>query len=804
MSGGGIHPGIAGDVSSSFAPASERTLSGVEYLLGALELGVVVLALVFTAVRLRRALLPGWTGAPAVVADAIGALTLALVLGELLGTFDLFTPAAYLVGSVALAGAGLWLSRRAEALRGQEGGEGERSVPPVPPAPEPMPAYAKWIVAVVVAAVFAGWAIPTLTAMAGGMGRADSLWYHMPAAVRFVQTGSMTQFDFFDPIFFAHFYPANSEVWHAIPILAFDRDFISPFVNLGFLALGLTAAWAIGRPYGLGAQSLLGAAVVLGAETMTDFQAGEALNDIVGVSLLLCAVALLVNAHAASGPAAGGARVSPAWAAVGFAGAAAGLAVGTKLSFVAPVALLAAAAVVAAPRGAHGRARAAWVFGLPLVLAGGYWYARNLANTGNPLPFTRWGPLDLPSPERAFELRPGFSVAHYWNDVDVWFGTSQYAGFTHYLAEELGPLWPVALIAVLAGGTYAIWRGREPLFRALGAVVVLTALAYVFTPLTAGGEEGDPIAFEWNIRYLVPAIAIGLALLPCLPALRATPARRVASLWVLGGLALLTTLTIVQWPEGGHTKGGIAAGLLVFGAMAAGIVARRAWPGMGAGLRLGALAGVALAVLAAGFAIQRHYLERRYENLSPQLNIAEAARWARDLQDARIAISGVRGVFNQYAFYGTDLSNHVQWLGLEGPDDAFLRIPDCETWRAAINDGGYTHVVTMYDPFDPATGELTDTKEALWTRTDRHAIEVLRDGPVSIFEIVAPLDPDACGTLPDLAPAELNGDSVNLEPSANQPPPGAEREAGGPDRAGGQGGQGDRGDAEGSTEASAS
>ena len=159
----------------------------------------------------------------------------------------------------------------------------------------------------------------------------------------------------------------------------------------------------------------------------------------------------------------------------------------------------------------------------------------------------------------------------------------------------------------------------------------------------------------------------------------------------------------------------IVAGLL----MAAGIVARRAWPGMGAGLRLGALAGVALAVLAAGFAIQRHYLERRYENLSPQLKLADAVRWARDLRGATVAVGGIRGVFNQYPFYGTDLSNHVQWLGTEGEDGAFERIPTCAGWRQALADGGYTHVVTTYDPFNP--GELTDTKEALWTREDATA-----------------------------------------------------------------------------------
>ena len=43
----------------------------------------------------------------------------------------------------------------------------------------------------------------------------------------------------------------------------------------------------------------------------------------------------------------------------------------------------------------------------------------------------------------------------------------------------------------------------------------------------------------------------------------------------------------------------------------------------------------------------------------------------------------------------------------------------------------------------------------------------LRDGPVSVFELDAPPDPAACGDLPDLSPAELNGDFVNDDPTAN-------------------------------------
>ena len=179
----------------------------------------------------------------------------------------------------------------------------------------------------------------------------------------------------------------------------------------------------------------------------------------------------------------------------------------------------------------------------------------------------------------------------------------------------------------------------------------------------------------------------------------------------------------MQWQQG-HVKGAVAAGV----ARARRRSPRSRWLrrrdrlGAARAARLGRAGSrrcVALGALGAGWWEQRHYLERRYENLSPQLQLADAVRWARDLRDATVAVAGIRGVFNQYPFYGTDLSNQVQWLGVEGPDGAYLRIPTCAEWRAELADGGYTHVVTTYDPFNP--GKLTDTKEALWTREDAGA-----------------------------------------------------------------------------------
>ncbi len=274
--------------------------------------------------------------------------------------------------------------------------------------------------------------VPTLGSLAGGMDRADTLWYHMPLAARFVQTGELGAIFYFDPIFFASFYPANSEVLHAVPILAFDRDIVSPLLNLGFLALGLLASCCVGRPYGVGPQALIGGAIALGAQSLVEFQAGEALNDITGVAFVLgCGrdprQRLRRRRRGACGRETPASRAEPARtrdrdsrAALAIAGIAAGIAAGIKLSFLAPVLALTVGVVVIAGRG--GRLRTALWFASRRFAAGGYWYVRNLIADRQPDPVHRLARPDRPAGPRARlrASRPGFSVAHYWNDPDVW------------------------------------------------------------------------------------------------------------------------------------------------------------------------------------------------------------------------------------------------------------------------------------------------------------------------------------------------------------------------------------------------
>ena len=147
-------------------------------------------------------------------------------------------------------------------------------------------------------------------------------------------------------------------------------------------------------------------------------------------------------------------RSSPA--ALVVAGIAAGLAAGTKLSFLAPVAALTVGVVAIAPRTTRLRAAALWA--LPMLAAGGYWYARNLIAVGNPIPYIgSIGPISLPAPVRDFQLRPDFAVVHYWNDTGVW---------RHWFVP--GP--PRVVRDALAGdpggharrsAVFAIWRGAR-------------------------------------------------------------------------------------------------------------------------------------------------------------------------------------------------------------------------------------------------------------------------------------------------------------------------------------------------------
>jgi hypothetical protein len=550
----------------------------------------------------------------------------------------------------------------------------------------------------------------------------DSTWYHGPFAAGFLQSGNTWDLHYIAPQFLAWFYPANAEIFHAAGMLAFHRDLLSPLLNLGWFAGCLFSLWCIGRPFGVAPWSLVLGAIALSVPALAD-QAGEARNDMVGVFFLLAAVAIALNAIAEHGRVPEGegegagdrhsigrrhSGLSPG--ALMVTGLAAGLAAGTKLNFLLPAAVLVVGLAVIAPRATRWRALA--TAGLGALAGGGYWYLRNLAHSGNPLPwFDHLGPISLPAPEQPLGGREGHSVLSYLTDGSVW---SHW--FLPGLHGGLTVLWPLLLGLALLGLLLSLRAGSLP--RVIGLVGLAAAFSWLIAPTSASGPAGTPRGFESGLRYLAPALVLGLAMLPVAPSLRA----RLRQLGFGRAAREGNEAEGMSEPEGAATFPGSPP--------------FRPVPRN----RIGIVAVVLslVAAIAIGYPVERHYLRNRYANPEFTSKGLDAAfEWARSISGARIATTGTR----QYPLFGTDLSNHVQFVGVHRPHGGFVAPSTCTAWRRALNAGHYDYLVATLDRLEP--GKPAYPPQAAWTAGPGAQVVLQQPGTV-VFKLTAPLDPSAC------------------------------------------------------------
>jgi hypothetical protein len=712
-------------------------VSASSYLLAALQLALVGASLGFAAYRLRARLLPGWQGAPGRLVESIVAVTLLVWLAEALGIFGLLYAGV-------LVGVSLLVAAAAIALKPA-------------PAPQPqgpaLPGTPEMLIAVgVIALVFAHWGITAKHALDAGIFNFDSLWYHMPFAADIAKSHSVTGMHYVDTVFTNWFYPQNSELLHGTGILLSGRDTLSLFLNFGWLAVAFLAAWCIGRPYGRGHLSVVAAAILLECHTLVVREPGAAKNDLMAAALLLAAIAVLVtawNRRSSSSDDSGGlssriAGLKPTATRIGswelaVAGLAVGLAVGTKQTALAMAAALTVAVVVLAPAGRRWVA-AGWWAGAA-VLAGGYWYLRDLVAVGNPIPQVEGlGPISLPHPERLQTGRPDFSVAHYATDTGVW-----REFFVPGLHTAFGSLWPLVIAAAVLGAVLVLRRGNDRALRWAGGIALFGMLAYVFTPLSAAGAEGAPAGFGINIRYAVPALLAGIVLLPCSRLFESRRRQR----GLLGVLLVLLVVSdradaVLRDPDRLFAWALALAAVLVPAAL---LWARAR--GAGRVVVVGGFAALALAVAAIGYPLQRHYLDERFRNevageSIPEMGLSSAYRWARGTEDARIGLAGSTADFAGYGFYGPDLSNEVVYLGAKGPHHAFNAIPTCRRFRAAVNAADLDYLVTspflnFLHPEDPIP-----SPEARWLRGESAVRPVLRSGEVTLWKVDGRLDPAGC------------------------------------------------------------
>jgi hypothetical protein len=744
-------------------------VSAGSYILSALALAALLLSLGFSAVRIRQRLLPEWEGAPARLVESIVGVALLIWLSELLGTLHLLHTWSLIASSLLLAGAIAW-RWPASAIRpvgggglgkpeahaegdglgtpsaGGTGGGGSRTTPPAgPPSPRDRTRGQGLLMSLVtigvIAVVFADWGLTTKDALDRGIFNFDSLWYHMPFAAEMASSHSVTGLHYTETVFTNWFYPQNSELLHAVGVLLTERDTLSLFINFGWLAIAFLAAWCIGRPYGRGHLSVIATAIVLSSHTLVVREPGAAKNDLMAAALLLAAIAILINAWAAQrardgARAKGGGRMPLGWP-LAAAGLAVGLAVGTKSTTLAIAGALTFVAIALVPAGKRWAA-AGWWF-LPAFAGGGFWYLRNLLVAGNPLPqIESLGPISLPHPEGLQTGRPDFNIVHYATDTGVWrdyFGP----GMEH----AFGVLWPLVIGGAVAGALLALLRGRDRVVRWSGGVALFGMLAYLFTPLTAAGAEGAPVGFAINIRYVVPALLAGAALLPLARGLDSQRRQ-----WALV-VALLAILAVTDRADAvlrdpARFFGLLVAALAVLIPVALLLAYRR---GASRSAIAAGFTALAIAIVAIGYPVQRDYLRDRFQPGSdiPGMDLDSAYHWARGIEDSRIGLAGTTAGFLQYGFYGTALSNRVVYLGAKGPHGAFNAIPSCREFRTAVNAADLDYLVTspflnFIHPDEPVA-----SPEAGWLRGAAAAMPIRRSGPVAVWEVRGELDASACG-----------------------------------------------------------
>ena len=690
---------------------------------------------------LRRWIVPEFSGALARLADATIAVALLVVSLELLGTLSILRTGWIVIVCIAV---GL-LAALLGWLRAPREGR-EVSAPPVQ-------TIALVIALAVASFTVAEWTFPSQLSLDQGMFGGDTTWYHMPFAARFAQEHSTVHLHFTDPLrLVAWFYPQSSELIHGSAIVLFKSDWLSPLINLVWLAIALLAAWCVGRPYKVGPATLVAAALVLDSGVMIETQPGEGRNDIMGLAFLVAFAAFLINAHQRRAPVEGAVQDAPERDAplldkgpLVVAGIAAGLAASVKLTFLIPVVAIGVGVVVFSGKGR--RLTTAWVMGLSTFVVGGYWYVRAAVKTGgNPLPQIGFGPLHLPRPDQMpLDPRPRFAVSHYLTQPTIY-----RKWFFPQLDNALGPLWPLILIVAVAAAVYIAVRSRNTILRVVAVAALVTAAVYVFTPLTAAGQEGSPTGFFTNTRYLIPGLVLALTLLPIARPLRAPDRRAWQTLLFLTAVYAITVLTTPRWYPS-YIVGTVFLALALVWAPA-GLGLLRGRRSVSRATVAGAAGAILLLAVVLGRAQEVQYVDHHYTETDHFLQDGgpkQAYAFARKQHDKRIGIAGSGEIFfGQYGFYGASLDNYVQYIGVPGLDGTYRLATSCRQFRRRINAGDYDYLIVSQYTQDSPDAPYWYPIYA-WLKKDPALEQIVEEPTVTpepdwVFKVNGKLDPAGC------------------------------------------------------------
>jgi hypothetical protein len=333
----------------------------------------------------------------------------------------------------------------------------------------------------------------------------DALAYHLTAVASWVQSGQIGVNPYADCC--GH-YPSNAEVLFAWPTVLLHRDSLTDTVQIGLALIGALAVGGLARWAGASGPNAVTAAALFILTPIVLTQANVDYNDVAVAAMLLAGLYFgarylsagpFLFAPANAGP--------PQSAFLLLAAISAGFLLGTKVNGIllagVVVLLLFAQLATAAARGRLSVGRAAAGVGIvfgAILLLGGYWYARNWVQTGNPLwPVKVDGLFQGPRSSHDYltvppggSRNPAVEVARSWYHDLVFWTRSDYS----YEERDggLGPLWSwVGWGAVLSLAVYAFRRRRDIV------VNLLLPLGLIFA--------AQP--YRWWSRFTIYLAALG-------------------------------------------------------------------------------------------------------------------------------------------------------------------------------------------------------------------------------------------------------------------------------------------------------
>ncbi len=511
----------------------------------------------------------------------------------------------------------------------------------------------------------------------------DVTSFHLPNVARWIQHSTMWQIDDFIPDRSPGYYPGTGDVFSLSVMLPWRSDFLVRFVNYPLLVLVGLSCYALARELRAPAATAALLATTFVAMPVVSWVAFSTLADTSMLAPFAAGAFFLVRYWRT------GNRFDLVLAALGL-----GLSLGTRWYAVPAVGAVvlvwfAAGLVAGGPRRPV-IARLAGITGL-VLLAGGFWLVRNWAFSDNPLYPLKVEPLGLTifdAPHDEFRDLQGYTILHYLFDGSIW-TDYLWPSFLDAMSWAAVALWA----GLLAGGLIALWRFRIPAERrgdagkilALCLAALIIGIAYMATPYSATGVEGEPLFANVNSRYVLPALVLAVPVGAW--ALRAAGAWRQLVELIFVGAVLDGLRRTLDLPGPDLGAKGLAQTLVLLGtaAVAAGIL----WFLWQRGRRVAfaAVVVLALVVTAAGFRKQEtSYADQRYTALPV------FGGFQNQPPGTRVGIIGEG--WGNYAYFGPEFRTEVEYIGPRRQHllTTYRRKRDLQ---AAVDRGNYDFVVVQ-------------------------------------------------------------------------------------------------------------